>query len=189
LQARRLRRIIASEIIEKEAAMIRFLRAVPGILIVLVFTVTLSGQAAAPAPAQGTETHGVVNPATLKWVPAPPSLPAGATMALLTGDPSKEGLFVLRAKFPDGYKVPPHFHPTDEHVTVLKGGLMMGLGEKVDKAAMHAVAVGGYFTAPATKPHYVIAKGETIIQVTAMGPFAVTYVNAADDPRNKPKTN
>jgi quercetin dioxygenase-like cupin family protein len=167
----------------------RFLRPVPQVLVVLAFTVTLSGQAPAPGPTQSAEGHGIVNPATLKWAPAPPSLPAGATMAVLAGDPTKEGLFVVRAKFPDGYKVSPHFHPSDEHVTVLKGGLMMGMGEKLDKAAMHAVTVGGFFTAPATKPHYVIAKGETIIQVMAMGPFSVTYVNAADDPRNKPKTN
>ncbi len=169
--------------------MIRFLRLVPGILVVLALSVTLSGQASAPGHAQGVETHGVVNPATLQWVPAPSALPAGAMMALLAGDPGKEGLFVARAKFPDGYKVPPHFHPTDEHVTVLKGSLLTGMGEKLDKASMHTVGVGGFFTAPATKPHYVIAKGETIIQVTAMGPFSVTYVNAADDPRNKPKTN
>jgi quercetin dioxygenase-like cupin family protein len=165
--------------------MIRMLRVVAGVPLVLALSVTASGQGAAPAQ----PAHPVVNAATLQWVPAPAALPPGAMMALLAGDPGKDGLFVLRAKFPDGYKVPPHFHPTDEHVTVLKGGLMMGLGEKIDKTAMHLVGVGGFFTAPATKPHYVVAKGETIIQVTAMGPFAATYVNAADDPRNKPKTN
>ena len=165
--------------------MIRILRLVLGSLFVLALSVTASGQAVAPTP----PGHPVMNAATLQWVPAPPSLPAGAMMAVLAGDPGKEGVFVVRAKFPDGYKVSPHFHPTDEHVTVLKGSLMMGLGEKVDRAAMHAVTAGGFFTAPATKPHYVVAKGETIIQITAMGPFSVTYVNPSDDPRNKPKTN
>jgi quercetin dioxygenase-like cupin family protein len=142
------------------------------------------GQTTPPAPA-----HGIVAPAAIVWAPGPPSLPAGAMMAVLTGDPTKEGLFVIRAKLPDGYKVSPHRHPTDEHVTVLKGGLMMGMGEKFDKAALNAVVTGGFFTAPANQPHYVMAKGETIIQVTAMGPFSVTYVNAADDPRTKGKTN
>jgi quercetin dioxygenase-like cupin family protein len=167
--------------------MIRFARLISGILVVFALTVTASGQATAPA--QAPTDHPVVNPATIQWGPAPPALPAGATMSVLSGDPSKEGLFVLRAKFPDGYKVPPHMHPTDEHVTILKGSMLMGLGEKFDKAAMHAVATGGYFRAPANTAHYVLAKGETIIQVTAMGPFSVTYVNSTDDPRNKPKTN
>jgi quercetin dioxygenase-like cupin family protein len=145
---------------------------------------TVHGQAAPQAPA-----HGIVSPTTIQWAPGPPSLPAGAMMAVLSGDPAKEGLFVIRAKLPDGYKVNPHRHPTDEHVTVLKGGLMMGMGEKFDKAALSPVVAGGYFAAPANQPHYVVAKGETIIQVTAMGPFSVTYVNPADDPRTKAKTN
>jgi len=169
--------------------MLRFPRIVSGILVVLAFTVTLSGRASAPSHEQPAQGHSIQNPATLQWTPAPPSLPSGAMMAVLAGDPGKEGLFVIRAKFPDGYKVPPHFHPTDEHVTVLKGGLMMGMGDKFDKAGMHPVMVGGFFTAPATKPHYVVARGETIIQVMANGPFSVTYVNPSDDPRTKTKTN
>jgi quercetin dioxygenase-like cupin family protein len=144
----------------------------------------VQGQTAPQAPA-----HGIVSPAAIQWAPGPPSLPAGAMMAVLSGDPTKEGLFVIRAKLPDGYKVSPHRHPTDEHVTVLKGGLMMGMGEKFDKAALNPVGAGGYFSAPANQPHFVVAKGETIIQVTAMGPFSVTYVNPADDPRTKAKTN
>lgn len=163
-------------------------RVVSGILIVLAFAVTASSQATAPS-AQPATGHTIVNPSTIQWMPAPPSLPAGATMAVLSGDPTKEGLFVIRAKFPDGYRVNPHMHPTDEHVTILKGSMLMGLGEKFDRAAMHPVATGGYFLAPANTAHYVQAKGETIIQVSAMGPFSVTYVNPADDPRTKAKTN
>src|SRR5689334_15934045 len=74
--------------------------------------------------------HVMVRPADIKWGPAPPGLPAGAQIAVLSGDPGKAGPYVLRAKLPDGYKIPPHWHPTDENVTVLKGTFVAGKGEK-----------------------------------------------------------
>src|SRR5262249_14626957 len=86
----------------------------------------------AGAQAEGEKGHGwdkahvLVRPDDIKWGPAPPALPAGAKAAVLAGDPGKAGPFVIRAQLPDGYKVPPHWHPTDENVTVLKGTFMMG---------------------------------------------------------------
>jgi mannose-6-phosphate isomerase-like protein (cupin superfamily) len=94
-------------------------------------------------------------------------------------------LFILRAKLPDGYAVPPHSHPTDEHVMIVSGTLMMGMGAKAEESSMHAMNAGGYAKMPARAHHYVRAKGETVIQVTATGPFAITYVNPDDDPRKK----
>jgi hypothetical protein len=129
--------------------------------------------------------HVMTNDADLKWGPGPDSLPAGAQMAVIDGDPSKTGAFVLRAKLPDGYKVPPHWHPTDEGVTVLSGSLMAGIGEKWDEASMKTLTGGGFARMPKKTAHYVMAKGETVIQVHAMGPFEVTYVNPKDDPRKK----
>jgi quercetin dioxygenase-like cupin family protein len=121
----------------------------------------------------------------VKWGPGPPSLPPGAQAAVLDGDPGKSGLFVIRVKFPDGYQVPPHSHPTDEHVTVVAGALMAGLGNKVNQTEMHTLKAGGYAKMPAGTNHYVRAAGETVVQITAMGPFDVKYVNAGDDPRAK----
>ena len=134
------------------------------------------------------QDHVMVTPDQVKWGPGPPALPPGAQMALLDGDPSKAGaLFTIRAKMPDGYKVPPHWHPTDENVTVLQGTFMMGLGEKFDPAKAHAMKAGSFARMPKEARHFAMAKGETLIQVHAIGPFEVTYVNASDDPRNKAK--
>jgi quercetin dioxygenase-like cupin family protein len=146
------------------------------------------GSAQAPAakqPAKPQPKHTMVSPDQLKWGPAPPSLPPGAQVAVLDGDPAKAGLFSLRAKLPDGYTVPPHSHPTDEHVTVISGTLTMGMGAKMDEPGMHAMNAGSYAKMPRRASHYVRAKGETILQITAVGPFEVTYVNPNDDPRKK----
>src|SRR5713226_8801385 len=98
----------------------------------------------ARAAAKKTETH-VIDPETLKWAPAPNSLPSGAEVAVLDGDMSKKGsLFTIRIRMPDGYKVPPHFHPADEHVTVLSGALYMGLGDKVDPSTAMEMRAGAF---------------------------------------------
>jgi quercetin dioxygenase-like cupin family protein len=129
--------------------------------------------------------HVMVTPDQLKWGPGPAALPAGAEAAVVEGDPGKPGLFTLRAKLPDGYTVPPHSHPTDEHVTIISGELMVGMGSKLDESAMQALGAGGYASMPARMNHYVRAKGATIIQVSAMGPFDVKYADPKDDPRKK----
>jgi quercetin dioxygenase-like cupin family protein len=129
--------------------------------------------------------HVMVRPDDIKWGPAPPALPAGAKIAVLSGDPSKAGAYVLRAKFPDGYKVPPHWHPTDENVTVLKGTFMAAKGEKFDAEVSEALPAGSFVCMPKDMRHFAWAKGETIIQVHGIGPFEFNYVNAADDPRKQ----
>lgn len=138
--------------------------------------------APAAAPAAGPQ-HAVYNVGDLKWGDAPPSLPKGAKVALLNGDPGKAGGFAIMAKFPSGYKVPPHWHSQDENVTVISGNLMMGTGDTGEEKGTHSLKAGGYSYMPAKTHHYVIAKGETVIQVAGQGPFDVTYVNPADDPR------
>src|SRR5205807_1787787 len=129
--------------------------------------------------------HVIVRADDLKWGPAPPGLPAGAQVAVLAGNPSKSGPYVIRAKMPDGYKVPPHWHPTDENVTVIEGTFMAGKGDKFNADASEALPAGSFVKMPKEMRHFAWAKGETIIQVHGIGPFEITYVNAADDPRNK----
>lgn len=134
--------------------------------------------------AQTTKPHVMVTPDDIKWGPAPPSLPPGAQLAVLSGDPSQAGVpFTMRARFPDGYKVPPHWHPSDENVVVLEGALVMSLGEKFDETAGREMTAGSYALMPKGVRHFVWAKGETVIQVYGIGPFAINYVNPADDPR------
>lgn len=121
----------------------------------------------------------------LKWGPAPAIFPAGAKMAVLQGDPSKAEPITVRLDFPNGYTIAPHFHPTDEAVTVVQGTFLIGMGDQVEKSKTMALPVGGFAVAAAGQHHYAIAKGRTIVQVNLVGPFALTYVNPADDPSKK----
>jgi hypothetical protein len=123
----------------------------------------------------------------IKWGPAPPALPPGAQMAVMAGDPAKPGFVSLRAKVPAGYTIRPHFHPTDEHVTVLSGNMAFGMGDTIDAKTEKSVARGGYFIAQANMHHYAVAKSAAVIQVDLEGPFEITYINPADDPRNAKK--
>lgn len=141
------------------------------------------GAAAAQAPAPAA--HTAVTPADLKWGPPPPALPAGAQAAVLEGDPGQDGPFVVRVKLPDGYAIQPHWHPNDEHVTVLEGELLFAMGDKFDASALRGYPIGSYLVAMKEMRHFVRAKGATTIQVHGIGPFTLTYVNAADDPRLK----
>lgn len=119
------------------------------------------------------------------WGPAPAVFPKGAEMAVLDGDPSAAGKsFIVRLRFSNGYVIPAHWHPTDENVTVIEGTLMVGLGDRYDPSRFAAtLRPGGFITAKAHMNHYVMARGRTEVQVQAMGPFEMTYVNPADDPR------
>jgi hypothetical protein len=140
-----------------------------------------------PPAAAARQAHPapMVNAADLKWGAAPPAFNPGAQMAVIDGDPTKPGPFVIRAKFPAGFKVMPHFHPTDESVTVISGTLAAAMGEKWDEAAMKTFTAGAFARMPAKSPHYVQAKEDTIVQVHGIGPFTLTYVNPNDDPRKK----
>ena len=131
--------------------------------------------------------HSIYRPQDIRWLDGPPSLPAGAKFAVLDGDPEKAGPFAMRLRFPDGYKVMPHWHPVDENVTVLKGTFVMGTGEKFDAKAGMELPPGGFSHMPKGTKHFALAKGETIIQVHGVGPFEIHYVNPADDPRKKEK--
>jgi quercetin dioxygenase-like cupin family protein len=121
----------------------------------------------------------------VKWGAAPPVLPAGAKFAVIAGDPSATGLVTVRLEMPAGYTIAPHFHPTDEHITVLKGKFSLGMGDVVDKAHAVTLSVGGYGAAMANMHHYAYTKTGATIQVHMQGPFAITYVNPADDPSKK----
>lgn len=157
------------------------MRRVVLLLSVVIVAASSAGRAQAPA----APAHIGTLPAEMKWGPAPPALPPGAQVAVLLGDPATEGTFVIRIKFPAGYRVAPHWHPVDEHVTVLSGTLQLGMGDKFDPASMRSLPAGSFATAAKEMRHYVQAKGPTVIQVSAMGPFVITYVNPTDDPRNK----
>jgi hypothetical protein len=123
----------------------------------------------------------------IMWKDGPSSLPKGAQIAVLEGDPSKEGPFVFRVKAPDGYRVPPHTHPKTERVTVLSGTFNIGMGDKFDAAKGMMMPAGSFGTWAPGMQHYVWTKGETVVQLHGVGPWTIEYVNAADDPRKAKK--
>lgn len=155
-----------------------------GIALSLGAAAILGAATQAAAQQHGEQHHTVVPADAVKWGPAPPSLPPGAQAAALLGSPAKEGPFVLRLKFPDGFTVPPHRHSKDEFVTVISGGFAVAAGEKRDPAAKPLPA-GSFVHLPAGMAHYATAHGETVVQINGMGPFDVTYVDPKDDPRKK----
>ena len=118
----------------------------------------------------------------VKWGPAPPILPKGAMMAVMAGDPGAAGLVAVRLKMPAGYKIPAHWHPTDEQVTVLSGTVAIGMGDKLDETKGETLRAGGFGVAPAHMNHYAWTQTGAVLQINLMGPFALTYVNPADDP-------
>lgn len=131
-------------------------------------------------------SHLMIRPDDVKWGPASPKLPPGAQFAVLEGDPSKPGApYTLRAKVPDGYSVPPHWHPMDEKVTVIQGMMRLGMGEKFDAAKLRNLPAGSYALLPKSEPHFNQYQGETIIQLHGIGPYDINYVNPADDPSRK----
>jgi hypothetical protein len=133
---------------------------------------------------QAQSDHAPMNASDIVWGPAPDFFPAGAEFALLDGNPVEAGLITLRLKFPAGYEVPAHWHPTVENVTVLSGTFYVGMGDTLDKANSMALEAGGFAAVPAEHNHFAWTEEETIVQVHLMGPFAITYVNPKDDPRN-----
>ena len=150
----------------------------------LIAAVAIAG-VASTAPADTMEGHTIVRPEEIKWGPAPAVLPPGAEAALLFGDPSKEGLFVLRLKFPAGYSVAPHTHPVDEIVTVISGTFYKGMGETADPSKLQPLPAGSFFALPPGTAHYVSFKEETVMQISTTGPWDLVYINPKDDPRQK----
>jgi len=147
----------------------------------------LASMCLAQAPTSDRVSHVMLSPDEVEWGPASPKLPPGAEFAILVGDPSKPGVpYLFRARLPDGYSVPPHWHPMDENVTVIQGIFLLGFGERIEKTALHELPAGAYAMLPKQVPHYNVMKGETILQFHGIGPYDIKYVDPADDPSAKP---
>jgi quercetin dioxygenase-like cupin family protein len=154
-------------------------------LAVLLAQTQLAGQETHPA--SPTRSAVVVPTGSARFGPAPDILPSGATLAVLEGDPTKAGTYVMRLAMPDGYTIPPHFHPADEHVTVLEGTFLVGMGATLNPAKFTPLPAGSFGMLPTGMQHFARAKGATVIQLHGVGPWSLSYVNPADDPRKKAK--
>jgi len=137
-------------------------------------------------PAVGADDQAFIGPKDVKWGPAPPSLPAGAQLAVLKGDPGKAGPFVVRLMLPGGYKIAPHWHTQDESLTVISGTMYIGMGDHYEPSTARGIAPGGFHYLPGKAHHYAYAKKPTVVQINGNGPFDITYINPADDPQKKP---
>jgi hypothetical protein len=136
---------------------------------------------------KGSMAASVHRPDELRWRDGPPSLPLGAKVAVLEGDPAREGPFVFRVKVPDGYRIPPHTHPKAERVTGISGKFHLGMGDRFDPSKGEAMPPGSYGTWPPGMKHFVWVTGETVVQFHGDGPWVIEYLNPADDPRNAKK--
>jgi quercetin dioxygenase-like cupin family protein len=132
--------------------------------------------------APGVQAQSSAEPASLEWL-VPPVLPPGALIAVVRGDPTAPGEFTLLVDMPNGYRLPPHFHPGYEHVEVKRGTLLVGVGDVLDPKRTQALAAGDSATAPAGVHHFSIARGRTVVSATFDGPYTITYLHAEDAPR------
>jgi quercetin dioxygenase-like cupin family protein len=139
----------------------------------------------ATAAAQTADAHKVVAAQDVKWGPGPAALPAGAEVAVLYGDPGKEGTFAMRARMPKGYRIGPHTHPKPEIVTVLSGTARLGMGASADPATAQVLPAGSFFVMAPGMAHYISIDEDTVIQINTTGPWGLTYLDPKDDPRQK----
>jgi hypothetical protein len=159
-------------------------------LLAILITLALPGtplvgqQGAHDAKSNQADHAALYPPADIQWKDGPPSLPKGAKIAVLEGDPAKEGMFVMHIRVPDGFHIPAHTHPKPERVTVISGTFKLAMGEHLKQSDARALPAGTYGVWPPGMAHAVWIEGETIVQFHGMGPWVINYVNPADDPRH-----
>ena len=176
--------------IKKIAVLITAVVAVSSLVVVAADKSAKAAKSSTKSAAAATATkseHKVVTLSDVQWGDAPASLPAGAKMAALDGDPGKAGSFTLWLKAPAGYKIPPHTHPTTERVTGISGNGRLGMGEKFDENAAKDVTPGTFVVLPAEMAHFAYFPQESVIQVQSEGPFQIKYIDPSDDPRGAKK--
>jgi len=151
-------------------------------LVALALLAGAAQQKGGPAakPAEPVKTYSGND---LQWGPAPAVLPAGAKLAVLEGNPMQSGPYTMRLQMPAGYKIPPHHHHAREHVTVISGEFLVGLGDKFEEAKMNSFSAGAFAYLEPTVHHYAMAKGDSVIQLHGQGPWQIIYVNPTDNPQ------
>jgi quercetin dioxygenase-like cupin family protein len=185
--------IISAQNYTEEGTMVQRFRVVLTVCAAAVVCVVLGVASAGSAEEKTQEKkreHGkdfaVFPPEEIEWKDAE-VLPPGAKLAVLEGDPTKDGPFVMRIKLPDGYRVPPHTHPKTERLTVISGTFSIGMGETFDASKGRKMPAGTFGYWAAGMKHYVWATGETVVQLHGIGPWQIQYVNPSDDPRRAKK--
>ena len=150
----------------------------------IAFAVVVSFFVGMPAGLAQSSGHKMVSPNDLQWSDVP-SLPPGAKIAIIEGPISEAVPFTFRLKFPANYQIPAHWHPAIERVTVLSGTFYMGVGDKLDMQKSMSLSPGSMMIIQPKTNHFAWTKEEVVVQLNGTGPWGVTYVNPADDPRKK----
>ena len=142
-----------------------------------------AGLASRSAAHDNSHEKNAFTPDTISWGAAPPVVRPGAQFAVLEGDPTATtGDYTIRLKMPDGFRIPPHWHLSRENVTIISGTLKVGMGDTFDPRKMNAFVAGSFAFLDPDMHHYVMASGETIVQVHGQSPLQFNYINPADDP-------
>lgn len=145
-----------------------------------------AGQHMAIAAHAGSHARNAFTPDSIAWGPVPSSVPAGAQITVLEGDPSAaSGDYTVRLKMPDGYRIAPHWHPKRENVTVVSGTFKVGMGDVFDTSKMGVFPSGSFAFLDPDMHHYAMASGEVVVQIHGASPFQINYVNPGDDPSQK----
>ena len=156
------------------------------LLLTLVGLLCLAGQPFRVAASSNSQQQHAFNPDAIAWGPAPPVVPSGAQFVILEGDPTAStGDYTVRLKMPDGYRIPPHWHPLRENVTVVSGAFKVGMGDRFDTGKMALFPAGSFAYLDTSMHHYAMGSGETTVQVHGQSPFQFNYVNPEDDPSKK----
>lgn len=125
-------------------------------------------------------------PSQIQYGPAPAFVPPGAQLAVLEGNPlAPDGDYTVRLKMPDGYRVAPHWHPRRENVTVISGTLKVGMGDRFEENGMLSFPAGSFAYLDPDMHHYVMARGEVVVQIHGSSPVQFNYINPDDDPSRK----
>jgi quercetin dioxygenase-like cupin family protein len=156
-----------------------------GICFSLIFLMSIQAMGQDGMHDKGPDDPIIVLPGEIEWKDGPASFEEGSQMAVLEGNPAEAGFFNMKLKLPDGFRISPHWHPRVERVTVISGTFLLGHGENFDRDAAKRLVAGSYFSMPPEMVHYAVAEGETIVQLTTIGPWDIIYVNPEDDPRKR----
>ena len=139
-----------------------------------------------PGAKAAAPTHVKLLASQLQWQEAPPSMPPGAKIAFLDGDPAKAGPFTIRLLLPPNYQVMTHSHPGPEYLTIIEGEFFYGEGNTLDEKKAAGYPAGSFIIFPAKHQHYVFTKNKTtIVQIQSTGPWDLTYTDVANDPRKQ----
>ena len=160
-----------------------------GVAVLTLAAMTAAAQTTKPTKMAKSDhsAKSMEKPGKLTWMKGPGFLPAGAMMAVVSGDPTKSGPFEIELSFPNGYTIAPHSHPTAEKITVKSGEFLYGVGDEMKASEMKALTPGKSGEMPAGMHHYAKARGKTVVAINSTGPFVINYVHAKDDPRTKAK--